>query len=388
MSHQHTTTINNKPCVLIIYTGGTIGMVKNTATNTLAPASTSLTDVLDTFPEFHTDEIPLFDIIVWPQLYDSSDMTPTQYIQLCNNIADNYDKYTGFVILHGTDTLSYTASVLSFMLENLGKPVILTGSMIPLSNSISDAKRNLLISLLSCVSYPAINDVCIYFNNQLIRGNRSHKVNPNNIDAFESMNQPCLATMGVSIQLNHEVLLPHKLQRYSFGIYTKLYDVGNIIVIYYTPGLNTNLIKSLFLQSTAEQPVVLVLSLFGSGNAPSINNTLISMLKYGINECNVEVVVCSQCTTGCVDMCQYATGYQIHELGCICAIDMTIECIVGKLMYLLGKGYRKQKLKYYMESNIRGELTSQKGYGDHTLIHGNDCIPESNNNIMNGMECP
>lgn len=335
-------------------------MIEDLTTGTLVPSSTGLSDILSSYPEFHTHDIPYYDVYVWDTLYDSSDITPAQWITLANNIYDNYNNYDGFVILHGTDTLSYTASALSFMCQYLTKPIILTGSMIPLSKPASDGKRNLLISLLSCCIQPTVNEVCVYFDNVLLRGNRSHKYSPSSIDAFKSLNCRPLAKFGTSIQLNTDLLLRNDpLIQKPFSVYTQLYDIGNIVVVTYTPGFNANLLKPLFDQSTQDKPIALVLSLYGAGNAPTLNKILIDVLKYGINNKDVEIVVCSQCDTGSVDMLQYACGYIMHSLGSINALDMTLECIVTKLIVLMGKGFRKNELKKMMETDICGELTYQ-----------------------------
>jgi L-asparaginase type I len=274
-------------------------------------------------------------------------------VLLAQQIADNYYSYDGFVILHGTDTMAYTASALSFMLENLGKAVVLTGSMIPLEEPVSDAKRNLLISMM-VAAHLNITEVLLFFNTHLLRGNRAKKTDPWRLAAIESVNTEPLATMGVGIHMRTKLLLHPPGRR--FNCHTQLYH--NIIVLTMTPAFCYDSLKAMassWRGIPGCEPPALVLLMFGSGNAP-IN---VRAFQEAIDLCLSEkcpVVIMSQCVHGSVDLTQYEGGMRLAKMGVIDGKDMTVEACTTKLSYLLGRGLRGSMLKKAMETNLRGEL--------------------------------
>lgn len=321
----------------------------------LLPVSGYLRELLAGFAELKHPDIPAYDIFEWPNLIDSSDMTPAHWITLAKQIEEQYYHYDGFVILHGTDTMAYTASALSFMLENLAKTVVLTGSMIPLAAPVSDAKRNLIISMIVSVNHD-VPEVCICFDNKLFRGNRSKKTDPISVNAFDSPNMAPLATMGTSISLRRHEILPAPRKR--FTVHTRMFS--RITVMIMTPGFDVSSIRAYVAGSSESHPLALVLHLFGTGNAPIRRKDFLEALEWGINERKAVVVILSQCLKGAVDMSQYETGNVLRQLGVIDGKDMTTEAAVAKLGYLMGRGLTGRALKVGMESNLRGELTDEK----------------------------
>lgn len=360
-------TNSSRGTCLIIYTGGTIGMKRNSAGH-LAPTSGYLLEMLRSMPELQHPDVPNYDLIEWNKPVDSSDFSPALWIQLAKQIEENYYNYDGFVILHGTDTMAYTASALSFMLENLNKTVILTGSMIPLSAPVSDAKRNLIISLMCSVNLD-IPEVCIFFNNALYRGNRSKKLDPISTNAFDSPNFPPLAEMGVHIAIRRDLILPSPKRRFQMN--SKLFC--NIAVFSLVPGFDDVCINAFVSTSTPDKPVAMILQLYGAGNAPANKKGFIAALE-NATAAGCVVVATSQCLRGSVDMSQYATGHALLRLGVIDGRDMTVESCVTKLSHLMGIGLRGRELKQAMESNWRGELTVQQAQEYSTNEHNANLV--------------
>lgn len=287
---------------------------------------------------------------------DSSDFTPDNWVMLANQVAEHYYNYDGFVILHGTDTMAYTSSALSFMLENLGKAVILTGSMIPLEEPVSDAKRNLLISMM-VAAHLNVTEVLLFFNTQLLRGNRAKKTDPWKLAAIESPNLEPLATMGVGIHVRSRHLLRPPARQ--FKCHTSLFT--SIVVLSMAPGFCYESLMSIATQwrnTEGREPPAIVLLLYGSGNAP-INNPHFSRALKICLEQKCPVVVMSQCIRGSVDLTQYEAGMRLSKMGIIDGKDMTMEACVAKLAYLMGRGLRGSRLKVAMETDLRGELTSK-----------------------------
>ncbi|BFT30163.1 asparaginase [Alteromonas sp. D210916BOD_24] len=330
--------------IYIAYTGGTIGM--KPSKQGYVPAAGFLADTLKNMPEFHRTEMPLFTLHEYDNLIDSSDMDPSDWQRIADDIADNYHKYDGFIILHGTDTMAYTASALSFMLEDLSKPVIVTGSQIPLAELRSDGQVNLLNALYVAANYP-IAEVGLFFNNRLLRGNRSRKVDADGFSAFDSPNFPPLLEAGINIRVKAGTLAKHPTDSLTVSS-VKAQPIG-MVSLY--PGIAPEVIKN-----TLQQPVnALILLSYGVGNAPQ-NPELIAQLKYAKTR-EIPVLNCTQCMRGRVNMGGYATGHGLQEVGVLSGSDMTPEAALAKLHYLLSKGLTYQEISEKLTQNLRGELS-------------------------------
>ncbi|GGW77088.1 asparaginase [Alteromonas halophila] len=330
--------------IYVAYTGGTIGM--RPSSQGYVPAPGFLSDTLKKMPEFHRPEMPEFTLHEYDNLIDSSDMDPTDWQRIADDIAGNYNDYDGFIILHGTDTMSYTASALSFMLEDLGKPVIVTGSQIPLAELRSDGQVNLLNALYIAANFP-IAEVSLFFNNRLLRGNRSRKVDADGFNAFESPNFAPLLEAGINIRLKAGELATDTDTPLTVSPVTAQ-PIG-MVSLY--PGISAEVIKN-----TLQQPVnALILLSYGVGNAPQ-NPALIAQLNYARDR-EIPVVNCTQCLRGRVNMGGYATGHGLREAGVISGSDMTPEAALAKLHYLLSKSMPYDALQTQLAANIRGELT-------------------------------
>jgi len=337
-----------------------LGMTKDKKTGSLVPQEGYLTWRMKKMWEFEHPVLPQYDVLHWGQQMDSSDMRPEYWVKLAQEINENYFKYDGFVIVHGTDTMAYTASALSFMLSGLGKPVILTGSMSPLEEPVSDARRNLITSIIISVAI-GIPEVCIFFGDSLLRGNRATKVATLTHDAFQSPNFPPLATTGVTITLGSEAL---PAPRKPLSLWTNLYN--KIAVVRLVPGFDDQCIRSMFHEKT-ENPLALVLQTYGTGNVPSKKTEFLDTIKFILEERNAVVIILSQCVKGFVNLKQYATGYSLYMLGVIDGKDMTVEACVTKLAYLMGRGLRGDELKKAMETNLRGEVGSLETSMDYSV---------------------
>ena len=311
------------------------------------PAAGFMEKQLAGMPEFHRPEMPKYTIHEYAPLIDSSNMAPKDWQQIADDIRDNYDKYDGFVILHGTDTMAYTASALSFMLENLAKPVIVTGSQIPLAELRSDGQANLL-NALHIAAYHPINEVTLFFSNKLMRGNRSTKSHADGFNAFTSPNLPPLLEAGINIQTNESLLLNEETQG-EFCVHNITPQPIGVITMY--PGISHEVIRNTLLQ-----PVnAMILLTFGVGNAPQ-NPELLAQLK-DASDRGVIVVNLTQCLAGKVNMGGYATGCALAESGVISGYDMTPEAALAKLHYLLSKKLSYQEVKKQMQQVLRGEMS-------------------------------
>ena len=330
--------------IYIAYTGGTIGMKKSS--QGYIPAEGFLTQTVKASAEFNREEMPLFDIHEYCPLIDSSDMSPLHWQLIADDIKQKYADYDGFVVLHGTDTMAYTASALSFMLENLTKPVIVTGSQIPLSQLRSDGQVNLLNAMYLAANYP-IGEVSLYFNNQLYRGNRATKMHADGFAAFGSPNMVPLAKVGINIELVAGQLSPSISNKLGVTQITP----QQIAVVHLYPGISVELIKSMMTDSLK----ALVLLSFGVGNAPQ-NKEMLELFNHA-TQSGLVIVNLTQCLQGSVNMGGYATGNALLNAGVISGYDMTLEACLTKLHYLLSQNLETETIRHLMQDNLKGELT-------------------------------
>lgn len=334
-----------KKRILILNTGGTISSVKRE--HGYEPVLGYVADALKQIPALHHPDMPDYLIREYQPLLDSSNMTMNDWNRIASDIANDYEHFDGFIVFHGTDTMAYTASALSFMLENLAKPVIITGSQIPLSEVRNDAADNVITSLWLC-AHLAVPEVCIYFNQRLLRGNRTQKTSAQGFNAFDSPNFPYLANIGINIELQRSLLLTPA--RLPFHLQTiQAHRIANIRLF---PGLVTDVLDYLL-----QQPLQgVVLETYGSGNAPNNDPRFLNLLHQA-SERGVVIVNCTQCRQGRVEMGQYATGDSLQQAGLISGHDMTPEAAHCKLLYLFSKKLSVEQVKQRMERNLCGELT-------------------------------
>ncbi len=334
-----------KKTILILNTGGTISSVKTD--HGYVPMAGYVESVFKKTAALSHNDLPDYVIKEYQPLLDSSNMTVSDWNQIANDIANEYDHYDGFVVFHGTDTMAYTASALSFMLENLDKPVILTGSQIPLSEVRNDALDNVITSLYLCAHYP-LKEVCVYFNQRLLRGNRAQKVSAEQLNAFDSPNFPYLASIGTGIKLHHELLLAPPIKPFHLQTMSPHF-IANFRLF---PGFATEVLHYML-----QQPLQgLILETYGAGNAQNNDSRFLTLLEDACQR-GVVIVNCTQCQHGRVEMNQYDTGYTLKKAGLISGHDMTPEAALCKLMYLLSKYTEISDIKVLMETNLFGELS-------------------------------
>ena len=338
--------------ILMIYTGGTIGMKQDLRDQTLKPFD--FDQILDEVPELGKYALRI-DSYTFDPLIDSSDVEPSLWQSLATLIRDRYDDYDGFVVLHGTDTMAYSASALSFMLENLSKPVVFTGSQLPIGVPRTDGKEN-LVSAVEIASakdpegHPLVPEVCIYFDSLLMRGNRSTKVSSEEFRAFRSPNCPPLAEAGINIKYNRKVIMKPGLWSAPLQISTSLDTRVSILKVH--PGITPQVMRH-FLCSDAVRAVIL--ETYGSGNAPS-SQWFVDIVREAAETGKVLMNV-TQCISGTVDMDLYATGKALEKAGVISGKDITTESALAKLFYLMGKSPDNNWVKARLGDNLKGEIS-------------------------------
>jgi L-asparaginase len=341
--------------VLIVYTGGTIGMKQDSESLALVPFN--FNQILQEVPELRKFNLSI-DAYSFDPAIDSSDVRPQFWVELAELIRDSYSKYDGFVVLHGTDTMAFTASMLSFMLENLEKPVILTGSQLPIGVLRTDGRENLISSIEIAASQrpdgrPCVPEVCVFFDNELYRGNRTYKYSAEFFNAFKSPNYPLLAEAGIHINFNEPAIrFPESWGR-PLRISTKLDTRVGILKLY--PGMPRQYVDTVL---STKGMRALVIETFGCGNAPG-EPWLLDKLRQAVDE-GIVVVNVTQCAAGSVDMDAYATGMTLRNIGIISAYDSTFESALTKLYYLLGKYDDNETVKRKMSENIRGEFSKKQ----------------------------
>ena len=339
------------PSVLLIYTGGTIGMIENPETGALE--AFNFDQLQENVPELKRFNYKISSYQFNPPI-DSSDMEPALWAQLVEIINYNYDKFDGFVILHGTDTMAYTASALSFMLEDLNKPVILTGSQLPIGVLRTDGKENFITAVeIAAAKHPdgtpIVPEVCIFFENHLLRGNRTTKINAENFNAFRSYNYPNLATAGIHIKYEFDRIKKAEVNKPLKAHYS--FDT-NVLILTLFPGIQERVIKQIL--STPGLRAV-VLKTYGSGNAPQ-KPWFIQLLTEATQK-GIVIINISQCQTGMVEMGRYETGLHLLDAGVISGYDATVECVLTKLMFLLGHGLSSEEVRAAMERPLAGEFS-------------------------------
>lgn len=335
--------------IFIIYTGGTIGMVRDKRTGSFVPFNFELIE--RNLPDLHRLNYKI-TVHSFDQIIDSSNMEENIWLKMAQLIKKNHDKYDGFLILHGSDTMAFSASILSFLLEGLQKPVILSGSQLSIGEIRTDARENLLTALEIAAAKEnnrsIIQEVCILFNNKLFRGNRAFKYHAEKFEAFRSPDYPLLAEAGIHIKINKNVLLDNSGK--NFIVHNKIDNQVGVLKLY--PGINEHVVHNVLSADVRS----IVLESFGTGNTmthPWFHRALEAAIAKGKNILNI-----TQCKVGSVEMGLYETSHELRSIGVLNGHDMTFEAAITKLMYLQGKHKNQKDVAYWVERNIRGELSS------------------------------
>lgn len=342
--------------IFILLVGGSMAMKQNDeGTHIVDP--NYVKSRINKIRGIHTKQVAKFTFKVRTPVLDSANMKPTDWIDIANIIKDNYNTYDAFIVIHGTDTMAYTASALSFMLENLNKPVILTGSMLPLEHARSDGPNNLIQSLFLASHYN-IPEVVVSFGGYILRGNRTEKISAEGFRAFKSTNYPILGlTSNVKLRIYKRNILSAPAGDKQF--FVRSFDPNiKIIVIQLTPALDSELIMNVVKNNVIH---AIVLNSYGMGDAPVKDPVFMNSITYAVNK-GIIVVNCTQTIHGRIDMKDYQTGYELMKAGVISAFDMTLEATVTKLYFLMGQGLRTEEVKQYHLTDLRGELTPEQIY--------------------------
>ena len=342
--------MTKKPSILLLYTGGTIGMIKDYKTNALR--AFDFTQITKNIPELHQLNCKI-DSVSFDEPIDSSNMNIDSYQRIINIIELNYKDYDGFVVLSGSDTMSYVSSAISFMLEHLQKPVIFTGSQLPIGDLRTDAKENLITSIeIACAQKkgkPVVAEVCLYFEYKLYRANRTTKINAEQFEAFTSMNYPPLAESGVHLNFNDFYLHTPDFTK-KLVVRKKLNN--NIAILKLFPGITSKVVESIL---NSEELHGVVLETYGAGNALD-KKWFLKILEEAIQR-NIKIINVTQCIGGAVSQGHYETSVALKEIGVISGKDITTESAIAKLMYLLEENLNVKDFTYYFENPLRGELT-------------------------------
>ena len=340
-----------KPKILIIYTGGTIGMIENQQTGALEPFD--FDHLIDNVPKIKMLDYQIDNVQGSPPI-DSSDMSPDRWTEIACHIRDNYDSFDGFVVLHGTDTMAYTASALSFMMENMHKPVIITGSQLPIGEVRTDGEENLITALQIAAAtrsngQPVVQEVAILFENYLWRGNRATKMSADNFNAFKSNNYPPLARIGLGINYNHEALMRHYVEA---PVNLRVAMDTNVMFIDLYPGMTEAILRHQF-----NTPGVkgVVLKTFGAGNTPS-SKWFVNVISEAVDR-GIVVLNVTQCVNGGVHEKRYVSSDRLAAVGVISGHDITSEAAITKLMFLFGLGLSSDEVKRALLRPIAGEMT-------------------------------
>ncbi len=343
--------MTKKPSILLVYTGGTIGMIKDYKTNALKAFDFS--QIVEKIPELQQLNCNIKSIS-FDEPIDSSNMNTKYYVDIVEVIQENYKKFDGFVVLTGSDTMSYTSSAISFMIENLQKPIIFTGSQLPIGDLRTDAKENLITSIeIACARQqdkPIISEVCLYFEYKLYRANRTTKINSEQFEAFSSMNYPALAESGVHLTFSEHYIYKPLIEKKELIIRKRL--ITDVVILKLFPGITEKVVNNIL---AIEGLKGVVLETYGSGNAPD-ENWFLDLLKEAIHR-DIRIINVTQCSGGHVIQGHYETSVALKQIGVVSGKDITTESAIAKLMHLLSENLSFEEFKIYFEKSLRGEIS-------------------------------